>query len=301
MGNSNEEVLPEKEPQQPVFSMPPIPIVSHFMLDAADIDPDAIADRAEKMANVEKRLRQIALKVTNKSDWVDEGGKPYLQWSGAARIASTFGVSYVNLSTTVQKYTDDKGEYVIFECKGTILWKGRQIEEIGTGSTRDSFFGKRAGQWLPLSEVDLPNVRKKAQTNFLNRGLKSIAGLSFTWEEVTEATGLKPENVGGKVDFKKKEKNLENPKRKELKDMLIKMHGKSAVITLQALTTFKTKDGKVVQGKTKMDECSDAQITRMYPVVKKQYDAWITEKGDATPEPIDFGSFELLEDPGQEQ
>lgn len=271
--SKDEEVYNEEEEYKGIRP------IGNALMAHEDIDPIQLAKNAEKMAKVELQLRQIALKMTNKNDWVDEGGKPYLQWSGAARVASAFGVSYFDITTEKDKYSDDKGEFIIFECKGKIKWRGRQIEEMGTGSTRDAFFGKRNGEFLPLSEVDIPNVKKKAQTNFLNRGLKSICGLSFTWEEVTAATGLKPEEVGGSVDFsKKKEKNLDDPKRAEIKKWLVEMHGKNASVTLQALTTFKTKDGKTIQGKKKLDECSDAQIKMLHKKVQEQYKEWVSRK-----------------------
>ena len=270
------------ERQQVPNSLRPIGTMA---IDVDDIDPEAIALRAEKMATAEVKLRQIALKLTNKSDWVDEGGRPYLQWSGAARIASAFGVSYYNLVITKEIYKDDKGEYYLYECKGEIKWRGRNIEEIGTGSTRDPFFGvrfdreKQEKYFLPLSEVDIPNVKKKAQTNFLNRGLKSIAGLSFTWEEVTEATGLKPEDVGGKIDYnKKKTKNLDDPKRIGIKKMLVEMHSKNASVILQGLTTFKAPDGKQVPGKKKVDDCTDPQIKRLHTKVTELYKEWKKNK-----------------------
>ena len=46
-----------------------------------------LADKAEKMIAAMNRIMDAALKITNELDWVLIGGKPYLQESGATKVA----------------------------------------------------------------------------------------------------------------------------------------------------------------------------------------------------------------------
>jgi len=265
----------DKEQSREVIVTQQSPINMMEMIDDRDIE--IIAMKAEKHAKIEKRLRQIAISVTNKNDWVDEGGKPYLMWSGASRVARILGISYFDLSESEQTITDDKGEYIISKIKGKIKWKGDIIEEIGTSHSRKPLVAmrkdKKTGQTvlLPLSEIDRTNITKMAHTNFLNRGLKSMVGLNFTWEEVQDATGATPGDSGGNVGFKKTEKNLNDPRRKEIGDMLVELHGESASLTLQAFTTFKTSNGETVQGKKKVSELTDKQVEHTHKKVLDQF------------------------------
>ena len=141
-------------------------------------------ETAERFFTLQDRIKKSAIKVTNQNDWIDQNGNPYLQWKGASSIACAFGVSYSDLNFSKENDKDDDGEFVIYTATAMVKWQGRSVPEIGTGSSRDSFFGKRGGRFLPLSEVDLNNVKKKALTNMLNRGIKSLLGLSFTWNDI---------------------------------------------------------------------------------------------------------------------
>ena len=53
-----------------------------------------IAKQAEARIDAVITIKQTALKVTNKNDWVDQAGKPYLQASGAEKIANLFNISW---------------------------------------------------------------------------------------------------------------------------------------------------------------------------------------------------------------
>ena len=66
------------------------------LLDAPELtqaDVDSLTNRAEKFVEVQKRLKCAALKSTNRLDWVLLDGKPYLQGTGAEKVALIFGVS----------------------------------------------------------------------------------------------------------------------------------------------------------------------------------------------------------------
>src|SRR3990167_8810309 len=116
--------------------------------------PLAIADgllneesikRAEMMVEGVNKIKAISLKVTNYMDWSLQSGKPYLENSGCMKIAQLWGVNFLDRELTQEKCTDAKGDYVLWTCAGRAEFKNRVVEDIGTCSTRDDFFGTQKG------------------------------------------------------------------------------------------------------------------------------------------------------------
>jgi len=287
----NEVNLPVELPKD--MEVAPIQ-TSGFNLLASDINIEEIEKRAQNYVNVQNSIRKIAITATNNNDWIDQGGKPYLQWTGTSKIARSLGVSYANISYESRKEEDEQGVFLIVECMGTVLFNGAQIIEIGTGSSRDSFFGVRSRfnqetnqkekYFLPMSEVDICNIKKKALTNFMNRGLKSIVGLSFTWEEV-EAAGISRNaagsvNYGNKGGYQKKEAPKPTAEGAAQKDQVWSMlmdiykDKKGAGDALMQLTTWKDNNGKQVPGKAKIEYVSEKQVKFLFPKVKQFHDEW---------------------------
>lgn len=185
--------------------------------------------KAERMEALVRKIKTLAIKQTNSHDWVDMQGKPYLQSSGAEKIARMFGISWKICEGYPKKETmqDEKGSYYIYSYKGEFVMGGKSIEIIGTCSQRDKLFGKdsKAENGLkPASEIDETNVIKKANTNMIVRGITTILGIrNLTWDEV---------NNGG-VDQKQTNKVVYQTE-KELTGMI---------------KEFKTKTGKTQAGK----------------------------------------------------
>jgi hypothetical protein len=170
------------------------PLVLQDVLLTADV-----IKRAEAQVEGVNKIKILALKVTNSGDWVNQQGKPYLQNSGAMKIAQLFGINFVDKTIDVETITDDKGTYKMFTCKGTAEFHGRKVEDIGTCSTRDDFFGKKGGEYKAMEDVDLENIKKKCVTNWQNRVLKKILGLAYTIEDLV-AAGIKFEG-SAKVNY----------------------------------------------------------------------------------------------------
>ncbi len=178
--------------------------------------PLAIADgllneeairRAELMVDGINKIKAISIKVTGPQDWSIQGGKPYLEIMGCMKIAQLWGVNFKDRAFKPEggeRITDDKGVYILFTCHGRAEFKGRTVEDVGTCSTRDDFFGtKKDGQGArvckPLEDVDLENIKKKAVTNMQGRLLKKILGLSYNLDDLKTA-GINLEKVN-KTDF----------------------------------------------------------------------------------------------------
>jgi len=152
-----------------------------------------VIKKAELQVNGLNKIKEISLKITNKSDWVVMNGKPCLGNSGCMKISNLWGVSFHKPVIKEEKRTDDRGEYITFTCEGEGEFRGRVINDIGTSSTRDKLLGTVGGNLKELSAVDLPSIKKMSVTNWQSRILKKILGLSFEMGDL-QAKGIEPSN-----------------------------------------------------------------------------------------------------------
>lgn len=236
---------------------------------------DEMLAYAEKFVVHQDKIRKLAIKVTNQGDWINQNGVPYLEWTGAAKIAGTFGVSYDQPMIAKDVLTDEDGDYTVFTVSGTVRCGARSMHEIGTSSSRDAFFAKSGGTRKPPKEIDLNNVKKKAMTNWLNRALKSLLGLSYTWEEVEQHSDGKINRGGGATVTRTSAKADLTPeqtqKRDEISKWMKELYGDQAPQKLKEMTAFTTGEGKAVDGKTSTQMLSGKQIDRLHPIVKKEH------------------------------
>jgi hypothetical protein len=167
----------------------------------------AVAEAAERRVEAMGKIKRMSLKMTNARDWTDQGGKPYLQVSGAEKIGRLFGISW-RIDEPV--YETEEGGHFGYTYKGYFTLGGATIEAIGTRSSKDKFFTKyKDGAELPLSAIDKGDIKKAAYTNLLGSGITRILGMrNLTWEELQEA-GISQDQVGGRVDYKKDGKDKE--------------------------------------------------------------------------------------------
>lgn len=172
----------------------------------------SVAENAEKRLDALQKVKRVALKTTNSHDWVDEGGNPYLQASGAEKIGRVFGISWRVSEPTKENL--DGGHYIYTYTGEFALW-GAVITAVGTRSSRDGFFKKYkyAGDQrveLPASEIDAGDVKKSAYSNLLANGIKRLLGLrNLTYADLAQYAGINKENitnierkVGGKAPGK---------------------------------------------------------------------------------------------------
>lgn len=54
----------------------------------------AMAEKADAYVKALNKIMEASVKITNEYDWVLIGGKPYLQESGANKVARLFGISW---------------------------------------------------------------------------------------------------------------------------------------------------------------------------------------------------------------
>lgn len=164
---------------------------------------ERMAETAERQIQALKRVMLAALSMTNHHDWCILGGRPYLTGSGAEKIARLFGISWYDFKIEESRYEDDKGPYIVYTVTGKFRMGPSEIEAVGTCSTRSAFFGKAGGEFKPLSEVDIPSVKKAAVTNCIVNGVKRMLGIRSVTLEALKAAGVKVELIP-RVEYKKK-------------------------------------------------------------------------------------------------
>lgn len=170
-------------------------IESGGLLDANTDNILYLAERADKYIDALNRIMEAAIKITTELDWVVIGGKPYLQETGATKVARLFGVSWTIDTPTV--VADQEG-YKTFTYKGKFTLKDQSIEAEGSRSMKDDFFAKTKAGLKKPDEVNERDVRQSAYTNCINNGIKRlIPGLRNIDVETLERAGLDGNKLSG--------------------------------------------------------------------------------------------------------
>lgn len=149
-----------------------------------------VADRADRMVAALKKIMTAAIKITTNKDWTIIGGTPYLQESGATKVARLFGIGWKILD---QKTELDRDGYPTYTYKMRFRMGGTEIEAEGSRSAKDEFFAGRGDKRKSVDEVKLRDVKQAAYTNCLNNGIKRILpGLRNLEVADLEAQGIHP-------------------------------------------------------------------------------------------------------------
>lgn len=185
-------VSPEDEERDKMLAVPEHDDMS--ILAIPEVDLELAIKRAEQNVAMYNRIKMVSLKVTRAADWVLQDGKtPYLMERGAQNIANMWGVD-ITIETPVLTWVDqdEKGRYYMYTVKGRAYAKqlGRVIEDEGVCTSRDKLFGRTSEGFKELSEVDMPNVRRKAVTNLYNRLIKRVTGLINVTLDDLKAAGF---------------------------------------------------------------------------------------------------------------
>ena len=237
-----------------------------------------LAEAAEARVEAIKRIKRAALRVTNANDWIDENGRPYLEASGAEKVARLFGISWRIEEPVFEREEDGHFSYTY---RGFFSLGAAEIEVIGARSSRDPFFSRAKGHDIPPSAIDKTHIKKAAYTNCIGNGITRILGLrNVTWDDLREA-GILPDGVS-KVDRQQAEMSPEaKGQRQQVWSMLLEMadgdEGKARAL-LEAATRFTGRDGKEVAGKRDLSQVSERAIGPTYRKVKETYDAWRKER-----------------------
>jgi len=269
---------------EPVDEATLSPEVSLINLPAKGIDIERELAGIEKNIELFNRIKLVALKLTKPSDWVNQGGAPYLMDRGAENIAIAFGVDISDVRLSLEWAEDNKGRYYTYVASGKAYSKklGRYVEDMGVCSQRDRFFGwdSKERAWRPIEDVDMANIRRKAVTNLYNRLIKRVIGLMNVTFDDLRASGIDPEKLG-KVEYVAGRERAEaeiTPEGKELRtklgDMLMRLANNDkalAVKLLEKYSLWKDKDGKEHKASS-LANMSEKWIRTTYGRVKKEYE-----------------------------
>lgn len=146
-----------------------------------------LAENAERRVAAVKKIKLLALSVTNSQDWIDESGRPYLQVSGAEKICNLFNGSWTIEEPEIETELDGHFTYTY---KGEFTFFGNKKEVIGSRSSKDSWFSRSKGADISPEKIKKWNVKKAALTNCIGNGITRSLGIrNMTWEEL-ETVGI---------------------------------------------------------------------------------------------------------------
>lgn len=153
----------------------------------------SMASEVDEMVEALNKIMRAVLKATTPYDWTLIGGKPYLQETGATKVARVFGISWRVLSTEREL---DKG-YPKYTYRMELSLHGITIESDGIRSGNDEFFTGKVNKKGP-DEIDAGDVQKAAYTNCLNNGIKRLLpGLRNIDVDDLKAAGFDMSKVNG--------------------------------------------------------------------------------------------------------
>lgn len=231
---------------------------------------EALVEEAEKQMELEARLKRALVKLTHPDDWIIIDGSPHPEWPAVDKIAARMGISMNGLRIDESMVDLGEGPVITYTASASFRRPGhpRVVEEIGTGSTSDSFFGIRNKEKIPLAQIDIRAVKKKSVTNLIFRGVTRLLGLQFVVDDLVQAFGPERAATIQRRGHSQQDKtSADSPEvsqgRTRLKAMLDEMAGgdpRRAAEICKALTSFQGRDGKQVPGKASVDHLSEPQV-----------------------------------------
>ena len=163
----------------------------------------AMAEQAERRIDAINRIMSSSLKITNEKDWILIAGTPYLQESGATKVARLFGIGWSIENPILE--TESDGHFT-YTYKGKFFMGGTSIEATGSRSSKDEFFTGKTNPKAP-QDIDKRDVKMSAYTNCINNGIKRILpGLRNLTAEDMQKAGLDCGKMQG-YGFKGNSKN----------------------------------------------------------------------------------------------
>jgi hypothetical protein len=286
------------------------------------------------MMDAVKKIKRVALKLTQPDDWTDQQGKPYLEGSGSEKIALPFGISWTLINDPQPEFEED-GHFT-YTYRARFTMGNRTIEVDGSRSSRDGFFkkydystdesGKTKKTEKGVSAIIKRDVKMSAFTNLLGNGITRILGIrNLTWADLKEFSGITQEQVKA-IQYAKdgKKPPLQEPQKKANGQQ--KPPEETAVITSPILKTElvqyfkKDKEGKPTKEKGQFYRVwvtdtngNEASLSTFHESLFKEAKAeegtgmfmklgWKPGKIEGTKELLSVGRIEPTEErqPGQE-
>lgn len=154
-----------------------------------------MAKRADEAIAATNKMMTAALKITTEYDWVLIGGQPYLQESGATKVARLFGVSWQLIGAP--SIVADADGYKTYTYKARFMLNNQFVECEGSRSASEDFFAGK-GKTKKPDEITERDVMMAAYTNCINNGVKRlIPGLRNIDIKTLEAAGFEVGKIRG--------------------------------------------------------------------------------------------------------
>lgn len=211
------------------------------LLDSSTDNILYLAEKADQYITAMNKIMDAALKITNELDWCLIGGNPYLQESGATKVARLFGISIQLIGQPVVE-CDPQG-YKTFTYKARFMLKDQFIECEGSRSMKEDFFAGKGEKMKKPDEIDERDVKMAAYTNCLNNGIKRlIPNLRNIDLATLERAGLDVSKIRG-YTFKTGSKGGNSGK---AEDSELKCENCGAAITQKVASYSQGKFGKML-------------------------------------------------------
>lgn len=160
---------------------------------------DTLMQRAEMM----HKVLEACVRCTNHVDWLDMGGKPYLESTGCYKVARLVGLAINNM--VLEKMEEGGGHYT-YMYQGNVSIStdsNNSVDVVGGRSTLDNFFSRAGGKSKSADQINKSHVQKAAHTNLIVRAVHQYIGLrSMTWE-VLAKMGIQREKCK-KVEYNRR-------------------------------------------------------------------------------------------------
>jgi hypothetical protein len=170
-------------------------------------DPVAELQKFEAAGELQGKLLPASIRRTLPEDWIDQGGKAYLQSTGVERLTGLWGLVFGEPHIERENHDDGSYSYVVtgpIGCRRTgVLYKS----VLGGRSSSDPFFDEfdeeKPRNWKELTpgqratwrkqhriEPDPLEVKKAAVTNWTTRGASMLMGMRGLTTAYLESLGI---------------------------------------------------------------------------------------------------------------
>ncbi len=180
---------------QPVVAIP----AKHALQFVGEIATDAVLQERHEQ---HQRYVRFALLQTMPHDWIGMGKDPYLEGTGAERIARYYGLT---LTEPIYNIETKPNGHVYIECAGYVRGGDREVFEIGDCASDDRFFERHGAPQHP-EEVNKADVKKKARENWKSRAVASFFGLrGLKWPDLETLSGgrLNQNAAGASIEYER--------------------------------------------------------------------------------------------------
>jgi len=139
------------------------------------IGDDAIAAAEKRFENIRK-IKILSLRATTPLDWVDLGGKPYLQDSGVMKIAVLFGVNFEDCGVEENRQKRGDRDVIQYIAKVRATFGTHSLEVEGICSSDDKFFGHKGSAAGSRLSLLLRNMRKTGKGSGIRKRPLAASG-----------------------------------------------------------------------------------------------------------------------------